>query len=303
MTCTLRSIADQFYEVIQFTNAKGTVTNYRRHIESFIQSVNGKAVEDLRPLDLLKWGKTWHQIQAVQRLFGWATNEAELVQRHPFRKVRKPTPGQRKRTLSRGQLANLCRFADACFRGVLLALRETMARPQEVRAMCWEYLKCSAKESSLWDALRNGRAFFALDSFKSKDQRKDRDRPRIILITRRLGRMLWRLAQKRGQLEGPVFLNSQGKPWTTNAVRLRMKRLTKTCGLVADYRGERVVAYTIRHTQATLAAAKGLRDRLLAEIMGHTSTRTTARYQHLDADHLQAAWEKFASDRSPARKI
>ena len=40
-----------------------------------------------------------------------------------------------------------------------------------------------------------------------------------------------------------VFLNKRGRPWTTNAVRLRIKRLKDKLGLPED-----VCAYLFRHT-------------------------------------------------------
>jgi len=68
-----------------------------------------------------------------------------------------------------------------------------------------------------------------------------------------------------------------------------MRRLRKH--FVKESDTEKVVAYTVRHSTATIAAAAGVRDRMLADIMGHASTRTTARYQHLQVSHLRDAFE------------
>jgi site-specific recombinase XerD len=68
-----------------------------------------------------------------------------------------------------------------------------------------------------------------------------------------------------------------------------MGRLRAKLGLGPDENGEQIVSYTLRHTAATRASARGVRDRVLAELMGHTSTSTTQRYQHLQADHLADA--------------
>ncbi len=51
--------------------------------------------------------------------------------------------------------------------------------------------------------------------------------------------------------------------------------------------GERVVCYTLRHTAATTATENGIPQKVLAEMMGHTRTETTERYQHVKADHLK----------------
>ena len=86
-----------------------------------------------------------------------------------------------------------------------------------------------------------------------------------------------------------MFLDSDGHPWTANAVRCRMRRLRAKLDFGPDENGEQVVAYTMRHTAATRASSRGIRDKVLAELMGHTSTMTTQRYQHLQADHLADA--------------
>lgn len=293
MACSLQQLVSDFFDVIQLTNAAGTVQNYRRHINGWLKTVEGKTVEELRPIDLLRWGKTWHQIQAVQRLFGWAVDEAEVLTKHPFRKVKKPALGMRKRTVTRRQFLQLCRATDKPFRNYLFALWQTIARPQEIRALQWEQLRAADETQHVLAAATAGKAFFVLDEYKARKRRKDPDRPRIILVSRRLGRLLQRLAGQGGEMTGNVFVNAQGRGWSANAVRLRMLRLRRRLKIGKDARGENLVAYCIRHTQATAAAAKGVRDRILAELMGHTSTRTTARYQHLETEHLRTAFERL----------
>ena len=171
------------------------------------------------------------------------------------------------------------RAADEHYRAVLLALRHTIARPQEVRAVRWKHL------------LLQPHPMFELRDFKAKSRRKDRQvaRRRIPLDDRML-RLLGRLAGRRNPSpDDHVFLNSRGRPWTANALRIRMRNLRRRLKLVADENGEQVVNYTLRHTAATRACAAGLRDRVLAELMGHTHTDTTARYQHLQDRHLHEA--------------
>jgi integrase len=194
----------------------------------------------------------------------------------------------------------------ANFRHFLLALRETLARPQEIRSVKWEELWWPGRGQDLQQALRAGVAVFVLHEYKARKRRADPNKPRVIPVSPRLGRLLVRLARGADKLQGPVFQNSVGRPWTNNAVRCRMRWLRKKMGLQRDPRGENIVAYTFRHTTATWAAAAGVRDRILAEILGHTSTRTTARYQHLEVQHLQDALEsirKFREKDKPARKL
>jgi len=132
---------------------------------------------------------------------------------------------------------------------------------------------------------------FVLTDFKSKKQRKDRTTAvRRILLDAVMVELLETVAQKRQPRPADhVFLNRRGLPWTANAVRCRMRRLRKKLALVPDANGENVVAYTLRHTAATRACTSAVPDRVLADLMGHTSTSTTARYQHPQLNHLAEA--------------
>ena len=131
---------------------------------------------------------------------------------------------------------------------------------------------------------------FVLKDFKAKKRQKNKTAVRMIPLDDRMLRLLNRIARKRKPTpEGFVFLNRNGKPWTGNAVRCQMRKLRKKLGFAPDENGEQVVAYTMRHTSATRATANGVKDKVLAELMGHTNTRTTQRYQHLQAQHLSDA--------------
>lgn len=207
-----------------------------------------------------------------------------LLKNNPLRSVPKPILGQRERILTPKEAAHLLRGSDRDFRTFLLAMRHTIARPQEVRAFQWFHL------------VYEPAPMFVLRDFKAKARRKDRASVRLIPLDDRMVRLLNRLACKRQpHPDDFVFLNGQGKPWTANAVRCRMRRLRDKLGLGPDENGEQVVAYTMRHTAATRACSRGIRDRVLAELMGHTSTTTTQRYQHLQAEHLSDAIKRANS--------
>lgn len=79
-----------------------------------------------------------------------------------------------------------------------------------------------------------------------------------------------------------------------------MRRIRLALAMQRDARGENFVPYTLRHTFATLATAAGIRDRLLADALGHTETATTARYQHLSVEHVRAALRPFWRKRDRA---
>lgn len=292
-------LAQKFYAFMEGRNTPGTIGYYKRHIERFIVHVGDAPAERLKKIDLLTFGKTWHSLQAIQRLFTWAHADAELITRDPFKTIKRPRLGGRRRVLTEKEMARLLRRADLLFRPFLMTLRESIARPQEVRVLTWEALRWEDENQTLAEALASGKVYFELWEYKSRRQRSDPTVARVILVSPRLARYLLRLLDRGTQIRGIIFRNKFGSAFTSNAVRLRMRRLCNRIGILADNRGEKVVAYTFRHTAATAACAKGIQDRVLAELMGHTSTRTTSRYQHLCRQHLHDAMNRLKKHPKP----
>lgn len=252
-----------------------TLAYYQDHLRDLCRALGAELVQRLIPLDLDRQCRTWHQIQAIQRVFNWAM-QMELVQKNPAAKLKRPPAGRRKRILAPVEQARVLRSSRRHARRVLIFMRETICRPTEARELIWEDWR---PEESL----------FAVGDFKAKERRQDGADYRFILLTPRAERLIARLhdrASEHGPPAGPVFLTSHKKPWTRNALRLCVRRVCRRLGLDA-IDGEHIVPYTFRHTAATRATAAGMPDRVLADLMGHTNTQTTARYQHLQLDDLR----------------
>lgn len=95
--------------------------------------------------------------------------------------------------------------------------------------------------------------------------------------------------------EGPLFLNSRGKPWTCNAVRIRFRNLRKRH---PELKG--IVAYSYRSSFATDALESGVPDATVAALLGHTNTATLHKhYARLSGrlDHLKDAAGKASRPR------
>lgn len=250
-----------------------TLTYYRTELLPFVKELGpDKKVRSLIPFDLECRKVRWHRVQAVQRLFNWGM-AVGLVRENPFAGVKRPARGERQRVLERVELVRLLRAAKRPLRDLLMAQRYMLARPQEPRNL-------------QWSNYREDLGAFLLSDFKGKSLRADHAKFRVLPIAPRLARLLARLRRRPGGDAGHVFKNSRGKPWKTKALSIAVRRLCQRLGLDVG-EGERIVAYTLRHTAATLATANGVSDRMLAELMGHTTTKTTARYQHLTTDHLR----------------
>jgi integrase len=301
MSLTPRGVYDLFAQWATRKLAAGTCRNYQRLLERWLSSLPSIDVDQLRAWHLITWADTWHELQAVKRVFHWAHEEAELLTRDPFKAVKLPPLGGRRRTITRGELVCLLRGSRRDFRLYLLGLWHTLARPQELRAITWEQLRWEGYPVGAIKALAAGNAWFELPEFKGRARRTDQAVIRIIPVPAALGRILGAAHSSAQVRRGVVLRSADGVAWTKEACRLRMQRLRQRVHLAGDNVGEPVVCYTLRHSGATEAAALGIRDRRLAELMGHASTRTTARYQHLQPADLLAAARELAAARRKRR--
>ena len=118
---------------------------------------------------------------------------------------------------------------------------------------------------------------------------------RVIILTEKMRQMMERL---KGNGHAHVFLNTEGEPWTMNAVRLQIARLRTKLGLPAD-----LCAYLARHGFGTRAILQGVNPAVVAELMGHTSLEMVSKvYVHLadQHEHLKSAVERVNSSSTPA---
>ncbi len=232
---------------------------------------------DARPHHLIGGPRTWHFLLAVQRLFAWAV-EVGMLEVNWFAKLQKPPCGRRNRTLADREFAAIVGRMTRPQRWFFVIMRHTICRPGELRGLRWR------------DVCEDKRVCW-LDEFKGKGRRRDGLRRRAVPLDRFAARMfaLWR-RNRRPQLEDFVFTTGRGTPWAKDALCRAWARAAERAGLrVRGQKGERFVPYTIRHTAATQATRNGVTDRRLADIMGHTTTKMVARYQHLATEDLVAA--------------
>ena len=98
---------------------------------------------------------------------------------------------------------------------------------------------------------------------------------------------------KDGKRQGPVFRTHRGKPYADN------DRLTggqmKTGWLAALRRAEiqDLRVHDLRHTCSTWLIHLGVSERVVDEIMGHSSTRMGRRYSHVPREDVSAAIDKL----------
>ena len=252
-----------------------TLAWYKTALAKLTAAVGGFPAAELRAHHLTGCDFSNHFVRVLKALYKWAADvDTALVPRDPFAKLAVPKCGQRTRILSEDEAERLLGVSPPAFRLVLRCALLTGARPGELRA--W-----------LWGMVQLEHRLVILTKFKAKKKRADGKAVRPIPLSSEVVEILAGVRPTDAQPDHHVFLNSRRQPWSPNALRCAMRTARTAAGLDAGAgEGERVVLYTARHTFATNATRNGVQGRTLADIMGHTTTAMTQRYQHLTSQDL-----------------
>ena len=123
--------------------------------------------------------------------------------------------------------------------------------------------------------LKNGRWLFP------KNEAKGKRRARVVYLTESAIEISTRLMVKHP--DGPLFRNTQGRPWKPCSANCRFQRLKKKLGT-------KYCLYAFRHSYATRLLQSGVDALTVAVLMGHSDTSMLGKvYQHLshDPSHLR----------------
>jgi integrase len=254
-----------------------TNRNYISYGQGFSEHSGYMQTSELKPIHVTRWvdENGWTQTternarRSIYRAFSWACEEGILT-RNPLQGMKCPRAKARGRFMSDSEYRTLLKHSDLDFKTLLFALKETGCRPKEARVLRWEQVR-----DDRWVLEEHKTAYKV-------------EKPRVIYLTTPMRKMMNVL--RRRSTGSQVFLNSRKKPWTCNAVRLRIARLKTKLNLPDD-----LCAYMLRHAFGTNAILNGVDVATVAELMGHTSLEMVSRvYLHL-ADqhtHLNAAVDK-----------
>ncbi len=86
-----------------------------------------------------------------------------------------------------------------------------------------------------------------------------------------------------------VFLTEDGTPYSADVFRRSMERWCHRAGITQR------TPYALRHTFASRQADSGTNIVSLSQLMGHTTTRTTARYISSTQEHHRQVIERNAA--------
>lgn len=237
-----------------------------------------RRVVEMRQADLLVWvhgHSGWKAdatirdaIGAVVACFHWAADEAQLIARSPFcfprglhleAQPRPPIEEEEYQTLLRAARRRRQpprTVGSLALRVALYFLRHSGARPDEMRRLTWADVDLVHRQATL----------------EEHKTRKKTGKARKIPLKRRLHRLLVRLHRKTGG-EGNVFRNARGKPWTDDSWEKHFRRWGNIAGL-----DPKKSTYGLRHLFAVEMIELGFTTKAVADLLGHTSTRTVERW-------------------------
>jgi integrase len=273
---TINEVFGKFLTWCQRNREHSTYEFYRVHLQPFQQYIGPyKTVKQLRPWNVTKWlemkpdasANYQHNIiRAIKRALNWATRQG-LCEPSQVAKMASPTPTPRDRVISQDEFDTIMSHIKDGFREYLTVLWATGARPKEIRIAEARHFYDDSPEA--------GRLVFERVESKGKRRR------RVVHLTGESLEIVRKQADK--YTTGPLFRSRNGEGWTKSAVSQRFQRLSKKTGI-------KCTSYVLRHAWATRQLRAGkLTDTQVARLMGHTSTRMLAVYEHLSDDDLRGA--------------
>lgn len=280
---TYRQVVNLYLSSTAAQQDPRTFAERKRVLELFAARFGHLAVQALRPSDVLfwlaehpDWRSDWTRkriVATVGRPLSWA-KKLRLIHDNSLSGFGLPD-GNRGRPLRMEELRKLLKATDANFRRVLVFLYYSGARPCEMTALCWDMI----------DPERGAAVFL---HHKTSRSRKDRA-PRTLVLHPVVLKLLCVIRRRQKVDEQRVFLNRLKLPWTRNALVLRMQRLRGRCQLPDDAK-----LYGLRHMFATQVMRRTGDLKVLAELLGHTTTKMAEHYVHIagDVEHLRAALGK-----------
>ena len=242
----LASIIDVYLYWVQKNRAAETYELYRYRLQRFVTKYPEMRVAALRPFHVQQWVDGFvlavtsrrNYFRSIKTCLGWAVKQG-YIERSPIESLEVQGAERSEVYVPQDEFERLLGFVpDDRFRELLVTTYQTGCRPQESLRVTAEYVD-----------LPNARWVFPQSESKGKRA------PRIIYLTEPALDITKRLVKQ--QPEAELFRNSQGRPWTTEAVACAFDRLQDRMGkVILLERGEAPSDSAIAEFKHTLCRTK-----------------------------------------------
>lgn len=262
---TVAQLCDIYLDWCNRHRKEATFDKHKRYLQSFIESIGTRLpIAKLRKKHITAWVDSLNlssttqndAISIVVRVFNWAMEEGH-IDKSPLPRIRKPKRKRREVSYTADQWVQIkSQVLDREFLDFLNFLWLTGCRPQEARVLEASHVNLNEKICVLPAALVKGGMH-----------------ERVIFLCDQALTIVERLIPQ--QPEGALFRNTRGNPWTKDAIKCRLTRISQKVGF-------RCIAYGVRHSYATEGLTNGIDSVVLGHLMGHQDASQVARtYQHL----------------------
>lgn len=271
----VKRLVAEFLAYCERTRKPNTLRSYKSRLAPLVEQLGKKKLEKIKLNDIeefLHQVDHWEDGKAksadtrranavgVQKLFNFAL-ERKYIAEPVFAKLEKPRSRRRERIPTDEENAAVEAIAPPEFLRVFRALRRSGARPCEL----------AAATIGQYDRAKR---LIVLTEHKTQETGRDRK----IGVGEKLEPILSEAIGER--TAGPIFLDRQGKAWTSEKLSKTYKRLCRRAGLAED-----LCLYLQRHSHATVLCEKaGIHA--AASALGHANIQTTMRYVHQDDAQL-----------------
>jgi len=206
-------------------------------------------------------------IRAVKCAFKWACSKksGKLLSENPIDELELPSADSREVDLTDAQWAVIEAKVPQPLLNLLIVLKETGARPLEIRLVEAKHLQAN-----------NGRP--RLYSAKPFKKTRGKEKPRKIYLTERALAICQEHADK--YPTGPLFRNEDGKPWSKNAINNHFtKKRREKIGIMFPF-----FPYSLRHKFCTDKLKQGIPPATVAELLGNSVEMVMRVYNQLGLD-------------------
>lgn len=278
---TALTILNKFLNFMTNNRAESTAKVAEYHVKRFAAWLgkNGHVklrADRLRPKHVQEWLDSQYKgksnsyrslaVRNVKHAFSWAATMG-YIDRDPIVAMKTPPSGVREYFLEPELWPKFIETIKCPeFVQYVTVILDSGVRPQEMHAACMRHF--DPKFKSL---------VFAKEESKGKKIR------RVIPLNPISLEIVTKLAaERKGQEEDHLFLNSEGHPWNKNSTNCQMRRIRKKLKLPAGT----LCATALRHSFAYYKLTVDKTDPLIvAKMMGHRDGRMIAtRYGHIEAN-------------------
>ncbi|HEV7282272.1 MAG TPA: tyrosine-type recombinase/integrase [Pirellulaceae bacterium] len=273
-------IVDDYLEWCQRNRAPDTYRWYLDRLQAFVKTIDpALTVGELKPFHVQRWvdsrtdwakGSRRNAIASVKRVFRWA-QEQGYIEVNPIALMKKPACGKKEQVVSEAEYAAiLAEVRDQAFTDLLAVTWDTGCRPQES-------LRVTASQVDLV----NQRWVIPTTPGKPDNRVVYMTDAAMVIVKRRMAQFP----------TGPIFRNTDGVAWTTDAVGCRFHRMLTKLKV-------RYSLYALRHTWITRMLQSGVDSLTVAFLAGHKDPSMLAKhYAHLtlNPQHLLQQAKKLSA--------